>query len=166
MPRVGRRPVDPERPGLQAGQPLNPKITIMTQNVELDYAMLAEWARVNANGTLTVIDGSFLKVVAPVGSSVPLSVVGRVRFLHEPYEAQVTIELVIAGGASLTFTSRVEASETSAYGEQRRHVLFAFSTHAPVLAGGRCKVSVLLDGALVRELYYMVLVPGEDETPR
>ena len=32
----------------------------MGHNVELDYALLGEWARVNAIGTLTVIDGSFL----------------------------------------------------------------------------------------------------------
>ncbi|GEM_PF-6730895 len=124
---------------------------------ELDYALLAQWARVNADGTLTVVDGSFLRVRAPRGSHIPLAVAGRIRFFGEPYQTSITVTLELAGGVSTSFTTMAEAPEDSEYGEGRRHVLFAFNTQVPALDPGRCLVRVAVgDGGPSRDLYFTI----------
>lgn len=60
-------------------------------SAELDYAFLAEWAKVSPSGLLTAVDASFLRVLAPVGSRVNIAVAGRVRFLSEPFEANLEV---------------------------------------------------------------------------
>ena len=131
----------------------------MGHNVELDYALLGEWARVNAIGTLTVIDGSFLRVNAPIGAVVPIAVAGRIRFLEEPYEANVGVQFELPQGLTLSFEILATAVEATSYGEGRRHVLFALYTQLPVLSAGRCKVGVFLDGVLARELCFSMEPP-------
>ena len=138
----------------------------MTPNVELDYALLAEWARVNATGTLTVIDGSFLRVSAPVGTLVPLAVAGRVRFLGEPFETTVRVQFELTEGPSISFEVVATAEEETSYGEGRRHVLFALNTQLPVLSAGRCKVSIFLNGVLARALYFAMEPQGPGEAPQ
>ena len=138
----------------------------MAPNVELDYALLAEWARVNATGTLTVIDGSFLRVSAPVGTLVPLAVAGRVRFLGEPFETTVRVQFELTEGPSISFEVVATAEEETSYGEGRRHVLFALNTQLPVLSAGRCKVSIFLNGVLARDLYFAMELQGSDEAPQ
>ena len=138
----------------------------MAPNVELDYALLAEWARVNATGTLTVIDGSFLRVRAPVGALVPLAVAGRVRFLGEPFETTVRVQFELTEGPSISFEVVATAEEETSYGEGRRHVLFALNTQLPVLSAGRCKVSIFLNGVLARALYFAMEPQGPGEAPQ
>ena len=138
----------------------------MAPNVELDYALLAEWARVNATGTLTVIDGSFLRVSAPVGTLVPLAVAGRVRFLGEPFETTVRVQFELTEGPSISFEVVATAEEETSYGEGRRHVLFALNTQLPVLSAGRCKVSIFLNGVLARALYFAMEPQGPGEAPQ
>ena len=138
----------------------------MIPNVELDYALLAEWARVNATGTLTVIDGSFLRVSAPVGTLVPLAVAGRVRFLGEPFETTVRVQFELTEGPSISFEVVATAEEETSYGEGRRHVLFALNTQLPVLSAGRCKVSIFLNGVLARALYFAMEPQGPGEAPQ
>jgi hypothetical protein len=126
------------------------------KSVELDYALLAAWARVNRDGTLTIIDGSFLELTAQLGSTLPLAVAGRIRFLSEPYETTITIELTPPGNHSLSFATLAQASEGTSYGQGRRHVLFAFNTQVPVLSEGQTRVRILLDGEPARDLFYSV----------
>lgn len=126
----------------------------MDHNVELDYALLAEWARVNASGSLTVIDGSFLRVSAPLGTLFPIAVAGRIRFLHAPYEANVRVQFEMPEGPTLSFETLATAEEETSYGEGRRHVLFALNTQLPVLAPGSYRVGIFLNEDLARELYF------------
>lgn len=130
--------------------------------MELDYALLARWARVNDDGTLTIIDGSFLTVTADVGSMVPLAVAGRVRFHGEPYQDTLTIQMEWPGGISVTYSQLAEAGEQTTYGDGRRHVLFALNTTLPVREAGLHKVSVSLEGAEgpKRDLFFTVEVPA------
>ena len=112
-----------------------------------------------AIGTLTVIDGSFLRVNAPIGAVVPIAVAGRIRFLEEPYEANVGVQFELPQGLTLSFEILATAVEATSYGEGRRHVLFALNTQLPVLSAGRCKVGVFLDGVLARELCFSMEPP-------
>lgn len=133
----------------------------MTHHAELDYALLAQWARVNNDGTLTIIDGSFLSLRAELGSVIPLAVAGRVRLLEEPYQTSIAVTIELPGGVSTSFTTEAEAPEATKYGEGRRHVLFAVTTHFQVLSEGLAKVRVVVEGGEEngRDLYFAVSKP-------
>lgn len=129
--------------------------------VELDYAYLAQFARVGADGTLTALDASFLRLVAPAGVGIPLAVAGRIRFLSEPYEADLTVVLTMPGGGRLDFSGHVRAEEPSSYAETRRHVLFALNTQV-VSEAGEFRVDLSIDNNPVRTLIFTV-VPSTPE---
>ena len=120
---------------------------------ELDYAFLAEWARVNLHGTLDAIDASFLRVHAPLGGPVALAVAGRIRFLDEPYSVDIAVEIDL-GELVLNYAGVVVGQEATAYGDGRRHGLFALSVTIPALEYRDVAVRVLLDGELQRTLVF------------
>lgn len=126
--------------------------------VELDYAFLAHWARVNADGTLTAVDASFLRVAVPPETLLPLAIAGRVRFIDEPYSAELVIEFQGAG-INMAYSATIKADEGSSYGDRRRHALFALTTQIPVVGPGEYSVNVSLDGKLVRELIFTTVDP-------
>lgn len=131
-------------------------------NVELDYAFLAQWARVNADGTLTAVDASFLRVFIRKGGMLPLAIAGRVRFLEPPYEADLTVELKV-GNVSLDYSGHITASEASAYGKGRRHSLFALTTQVPINEYGEHIITVKLNGGeQARTLIFTAVGPEGD----
>lgn len=130
--------------------------------VELDYAFLAQWARVNADGTLTAIDASFLRVGIRIGGVFPVAVAGRVRFLEPPYEADLTVEMKI-GNVTLDYSAHIFAAEESAYGDGRRHSLFALTTQVPITSYGEQTITVKLNGGeQVRTLIFTAVDPEAD----
>ncbi len=131
-------------------------------SVELDYAFLAQWARVNGDGTLTAVDASFLRVSGLPGSLFPMAIAGRVRFLGEPYSADLLIELE-GPGASVAFSATVTADETSSYGDGRRHSLFALTTQVPIIEPGEYRVTISLDGKRARVLIFTVATRSEPD---
>ncbi len=127
---------------------------------ELDYAFLAQWARVNGDGTLTAVDASFLRVTAQPGALFPMAVAGRVRFLGEPYSSDLVIELQ-GPDLSVQVSATITADEGSSYGDGRRHALFALTTQVPIVGPGEYRVSVSLDGQPARVLIFTVVTPSE-----
>jgi len=117
---------------------------------ELDYAYLARWARVNADGTLTAIDASFVSTPAP-GGVLQLAVAGRVRFTGAPYQAKADVTIAI-GALTVSLSMDLSAVDAPSYADGRRHVLFALTTQIPVPEPGDCHVTVSLDGVLARKL--------------
>ena len=130
-------------------------------SAELDYAFLAQWARINNDGTLTAIDASFLRVIAALGTLFPLAVAGRVRFTGEPHAAELMIEFD-GGGATMSYSATITADENTSYGDGRRHALFALTTQIPVVTEGDYRVNLRLDGDLVRELLFTVAAPPRE----
>lgn len=67
--------------------------------IELDYAFLADYARVESNGTLTVIGASWTFIVA---SQVPavhrMAIAGRIRSTPEAEPVPLRIEVVAPEG--------------------------------------------------------------------
>jgi len=118
--------------------------------VELDYAYLARWARVNPDGTLTAIDASFVATSAP-GGVLQLAVAGRVRFKGAPYQCKADVAIAI-GALTVSLGVDLSAVDAPSYTGDRRHVLFALTTQIPVPEPGDCHVTISLDGELAREL--------------
>lgn len=127
-------------------------------SAELDYAFLAQWARVNRDGTLTAVDASFLRASAPAGTLFPVAVAGRVRFPSAPYSAELVIELE-GPDLSVGYSATVTADEGSSYGDGRRHSLFALTTQVPIVGPGEYRVTVSLDGSPVRVLIFTAVPP-------
>lgn len=123
------------------------------RTAELDYAFLAEWAKVDA-GTLTAINASFLHVEAPMGGELSFTIAGRIRFTGEPYEA--LLEAAVDVGLQLRYSMTVAGPEASRYGDGRRHALFALQLTVPVLRLGDGVVRLALDGEPCRTLMFDV----------
>lgn len=123
----------------------------------LDYAFLAEFARVDANGTLTAVGASFTHTIAaalPMGHLI--SVGGRVRMAEngpsfplaisfkgpEP-SGEITLELLIAHEQERPYAGRVG-------------VLFTATTIVPLMSEGLHEVTIRIDSREVRRLAFSV----------
>ncbi len=127
-------------------------------SVELDYAFPAQWARVNADGTLTAVDASFLRVASPLGAPMSFAVAARLRFRGGLQECGFRLDVVSPSGDSLAFDGRIDASGAQPYGEEgRRHMLVALNSSLVVQQYGMVKIDLSLDGAIVRTLMFEVL---------
>lgn len=126
---------------------------------ELDFAMLAEFARVDAAGLLTVVGGSFDRVQTPgPGPVYPFALILRAR-LDEgekslSFEAQVTAPGKTGPVLGISGSSEVNPAAEPLDG--RYYVQSVINMGVPISTAGRYTVSVLLDGALVRELPFQV----------
>ncbi len=90
---------------------------------ELDYAFLAQFAKVNGDGTLTALEASFLRMTVAEGSGVvPVAVAGRIRFPGEPYSAHLEVHFLSPGGNVVQYGLLAQADKPSEYGDGRRHV--------------------------------------------
>lgn len=126
----------------------------------LDYAFLADYAKVEGNGTLTSVGASFTRISAttvPVGQL--MSVAGRVRVAEAAPPCPLSI--IFAGpGGSPEITVEMTVSPESAVPYQGRvGVLFAVNTVVPIMVYGLHNVMVALDGQEVRRLSYEVVHP-------
>ncbi|MFT4227954.1 DUF6941 family protein [Micropruina sp.] len=130
--------------------------------VELDYAYLAQFARVDPDGTLTALNASFLRLIADPGAGVPLAVAGRIRFMSEPYEADLTVAFRSPSGGRLDFVTHVRAEEPTTYADTRRHVLFALNTTV-VSEQGEYVVEISIDNVTVRTLIVTISHPSPGE---
>lgn len=124
----------------------------------LDYAFLADYARVEPNGTLTSIGASFTYVNA---QSLPtnhrMAVAGRVRARIEERDIQLGVELV---GPNESYVLRAGAElnpgdNVRPYGEERfvGH-LFALDVQVPLPSAGVYLINLSLAGEHVRTLAF------------
>lgn len=126
--------------------------------VELDYAFPAQWARVNADGTLTAVDASFLRVTAPLGMPMSFAVAARLRFRGGLTACDFRVEVRPPQGAALTFDGRIDATGAPQYGEeQRRHMLVALNSGMVVQEYGAVTIELFLDDRSVRTLMFEVV---------
>lgn len=117
---------------------------------ELDYAFLANYARVDPGGTLTAVGASFTHVQA---GSVPtqhlLSVAGRIRSHIDAGPVPLRVTLTTPGDEiRLTFDAELQASEGARpYAGGRIGLLFAVTLAIPLPRVGLYEVTLRLDGA-------------------
>lgn len=123
---------------------------------DLDYAFLAEYAKVEAQGTLTVVGASFTRLRVPtLPAAIPLAVAGRLRVATG--ETPVQLRVVFSGPSDASPRIDVE-TEIPAEGAEpydgRLGLLFAIGTNWPIQEYGIFSIEISLDGSLVRTLKF------------
>lgn len=126
---------------------------------ELDYAYLAEYARVDPGGSLTAVGASYTHVTLPTLPTQHLiAVAGRIRATTA--EPSVLLRLIISDEAqslSMSFeTVLVPAPDARVYAGNKLGILFAFNTLMPITSYGTYDVFLELDGVEVRRLVFTV----------
>ena len=73
---------------------------------DLDYAFLAEYARLEQGGTLTALGASFTQIAVPrLPSAIQLGVAGRVRVLEGVAAVPLTVRMLPAGEGAPEFAA-------------------------------------------------------------
>ena len=124
---------------------------------DLDYAFLADFARVEPTGTLTAMSASWTHLWVPALPSVHrLSVAGRVRAGVDDGPIPMRIEIFLPSGDIVLGTDfAVEAGpDAKPYADNRIGLLFAIETIVPIIEEGKFRVSIRLDGEVARDLYF------------
>lgn len=126
---------------------------------DLDYAFLADYARVDPSGTLTAVGASYTQLTTDaVPSTHLLSVAGRVR--SKAGAPPVGLEIILrAPDAAYTMTLGAELQEgpgTRPYADGRIGLLFAVTAGVPIVAEGLYEVEVRLEGEARRLLVFEV----------
>lgn len=127
--------------------------------VELDYAFLASWAGIQADGTLTAAGMSFLRRKQSDHS--PIAIAGRIRMRSDLESAYLTIRLSppTGGGAVLEISDRLTPSggDAGIYDANRRQILFVLNTQLMSAALGTYDVELRLNGDMARNLSFEVV---------
>lgn len=121
---------------------------------ELDYAFLAEFAKVE-NNQLTVVGASYTHVFAPtLPANHILYVAGRVRSLEGDEPPTIAIRFRSpAEGFEIGVDSSLEVVDARPY-DGKIGLTFAIGLGVPLMAEGLYEVLVELDGVQVRRLAF------------
>jgi len=126
----------------------------------LEYALVAEAARLDAGGTVSILGGAFTKLlVAGVPAQAPMSVVGRVTMERGEDPARLRLSLVGPDEAfKVSLDSEVAAPTDEAPPGTTPGTLFVLTTLLPVLKTGLFTVSVRLEDQEPIALRFVVAV--------
>ena len=124
---------------------------------ELDYALVAEYAKVDA-GKLNIIGGGYTELTLDgLPHSGVVAVAGRIR---APSDTEtITLEVTFeppGGGANIRVSGIVEANEATHRYKDRIGILFALNQVLTFLEPGLCRIEIVLDGKSVKSLYFDV----------
>lgn len=127
---------------------------------ELDYAFLADYARVESNGTLTAVGASWTHLrPARLPGSHHFYVAGRIRTRLQEPPTDLRIALIGPLEAYRLETSLPLQADPNAtpYGEGWLGHVFAFEVGAPLTAAGMYVVELSIEGETVRRLKFEVV---------
>ncbi len=132
---------------------------------ELDYAFVADFARVEPNGTLTSIGASWTFLEAKELPAVHrMAVAGRIRARVEEGEIGVRIDVRGPNDLFNIAATGMVGGRTGArpYGDGLVGHLFALDLQIPLPTEGTYIINVELDGEQVRRLAFEVTRAPED----
>ncbi|WP_435744859.1 DUF6941 family protein [Nocardioides sp. SYSU DS0663] len=116
---------------------------------EIDYAFLADFAKVEPTGTLTVVGASYMFVNAPqLPTAHRLAIAGRIRARAD--DGTVPIRITIAGPEGtfeIATEGELDSSTAEPYGDGYVGLLFALDLQVPLPAAGTYWVEVMLTGS-------------------
>jgi hypothetical protein len=127
---------------------------------ELDYAVLADYARVDADGTLTVV-GSHraVVVVTAVPAQQVLAVAGRVWMGRREPSARLSLgALTPLGEVGVVADWALDPGQEQVEGAGRSSASFAVTVVAPVESTGGYALVLSVNGEVVRQLPFTVVV--------
>jgi hypothetical protein len=127
---------------------------------DLDYAFLADYAKVERSGTLTAVGASFTHLVVPMLPGTHLmSIAGRVRSTIDAGPVSLTATLTPPDTDRFTVAFNMELTagpEARPYGDGRVGLLFAITTAVPLQSEGLYRVALELEGSIARTLMFDV----------
>lgn len=128
---------------------------------ELDYAFIAEYARVDAGGKLTSVGASYTKVRTeqlPFGHLI--AVAGRVRSTvgSPPVHLRVLWKLPGAKVSMSMELSLEPDQDAEPYEGLKLGLVFAVTTLIPIAEAGLCTAEIFIDGEEARLLAFEVVL--------
>ena len=131
----------------------------------LDYALLAEYARVDASGLITIVGGSFDRIEAATGPEAIYHIYVALRVLVEESEAAnlvpVEVRVLSPGDYQMAVSTRVQPSPSAESFDGRYSIMLAIGLNLPLPVAGRYVVQVSIDGGVARDLpFNVVLIPA------
>ncbi|MBB6571699.1 hypothetical protein HPO96_29260 [Kribbella sandramycini] len=128
---------------------------------ELDYAFVADYAKVERSGTLTVVGASYTQVtVSRLPAAHLMSIAGRVRSRVDagPVSLTVTIKPPLTDQFVVVFTMDLTPEpDARPYGDGRLGLLFAITTGLPLDHEGVYTIDLELEGSHARTLMFEVI---------
>jgi hypothetical protein len=126
---------------------------------ELDFAMLAEFARVDPSGLLTIVNGAFDQIEMP-GPGLVQRMALAFRIELEPNETSASFEVKITQpdeGAALLGLSGTSVPNTEGKTPVGKlGVITAVDMGFPVMKPGRYVIQVFVEGELAKQLPFDV----------
>ena len=132
-------------------------MTTLESLPELDYAFLAEFARVEGD-SLTAVGASFTRVALPsVPAQMTLHVAGRIRALEggDPFPVQIRIG-TDDGSNGIALETAMDPKQAINPYQGKVGIVFTAEVPLQIDAEGRYRAEIILNGAKVRELYFSV----------
>lgn len=130
----------------------------------LDYALLAEYARVDPSGLITIVGGSFDRVQAS-GPNVGQQLFVAMRVLLDEGEDGAALEVRVSapnGEYELGMSAAAQRNPDAQPVDGRVNIMMAMGVLAPLPSSGRYSVKVVLNGQPVRELPFIVELAGPE----
>lgn len=127
---------------------------------DLDYAFIADFARVDPNGTLTAVGASWTHAwVQDVPAAIRLAVAGRMRLQEAEQAIPMRIEMKNSAGELIVGTDFELSRSTNsvAYRDGRVGILFAVNAVVPITEIGLVHIGVFAQDLKLRDLYFEVL---------
>lgn len=131
---------------------------------QLDYAMLAEFARADQAGLLTVVGGGFDRIqVSSLGLVHQMFLVVRFRLTDDEKLVNFEVKVVPPGEPQfeLTVTGSATVSPTSRPVPGNFGTLSVIGLGLPIASPGSHRVQIYLEGDLVKELPFDVDVASQ-----
>jgi hypothetical protein len=124
----------------------------------LDYAILAEYARVDSSSLLTVVGGSFDKIQTNAPSAAQqIHVALRVLLNEDEDSVGVEVRAVAPSGEPIVgMSTEARRSPDAQPLDGVSNIMIAIGMLAILQSGGRYVVQVLLNGEMAKELPFLV----------
>jgi hypothetical protein len=128
---------------------------------ELDYAFVAEFAKVE-NGKLTAVGASFIDARPPaLGAPFFFSVAGRIRAPDDTENIGLTVRINPPGNAiNVVLDGVINPGPDSVRYDGKLGVLFAVSASILLVAEGLCEILIDVDKVQQRRLAFRVIAPS------
>jgi Family of unknown function (DUF6941) len=128
---------------------------------ELDYAFIAEYAKVEA-GKLTAVGASYADIHPPaLPAQHILFIAGRLRGPEDTESIALKIRIDPPGDMNIVLDGTVTVGQELPRYDGKVGVLFAASAAVPLIRAGLCEIFVGVDGHEERRLAFAIIAPQQ-----
>lgn len=128
---------------------------------ELDYAFIAEYAKVEA-GKLTAVGAGYLDIRPPtLPAQHILFIAGRIRAPEDTESIALTIRINPPGNVNIVLDGTITVGPEEPRYDGKVAVMFAASAAIPLPSAGLCEIFVDVDGKQERRLAFAIIAPQQ-----